>query len=77
MAREITDPEIVQRLIVGLDGLYDDGQDVFVSARSGGIGSTSASADVTIIDADTSERALFRVSITRPEPGDDDYSEED
>lgn len=74
----ITDPEIVQRLFLGLDGDYDDNHDVFISVRKGGIGSTSASVEVEITEADPSNRrATFRVSITRPEPGDDDYDGEE
>ncbi len=77
MSRRVTDPEIVQRLIVGLDGLFDDDQYVHVSAKEGGVGSTSASVSLTLQDADTGDVAIFRVSITRPEPGDDDYDGED
>jgi hypothetical protein len=79
MARDITDPEIVQRLFLSLDDdrHNDNTPDVYVKVREGGLGTTSASVEVVLEDPKTCETALFRVSITRPEPGDDDYDGEE
>lgn len=77
MARRVEDPEMVQRIFLGLDGEHDDGQEVLVSVREGGLGSTSASVDVVLTDATTNETAIFRVEISRPDSEDDDYDGEE
>ncbi len=75
--KALDDPGALRDIIVdSLDGEFYDGEDIFIDAETGGTGSTSATATVTVTDAeDATQKQIFYVTITMPEP-DDDYTGE-
>lgn len=65
----LDDPGVIRDIIVNsLDNEFHDAADIFITAKTGGTGSTSASATLVVTDAeDSSKKQIFYVTVTLPD----------